>query len=616
MKRALVTALLALCVPCTAQAAVTGSQITVPADPYARFFDLSAGQGPYGIAVAGTVPFGTSSDRVDIRCYTADSAGEVLGTFPVDGPTQTFAGFVSPGTLTRPCVLRAVPVGVQPTDVTPFRGPRVYASILSDARVGSIASPNAGTLYDVFDRITGPKRTATLALGTLGGCGLYFARPLDPAGSPQAPGLDVFNCAGWTDLTADAGPQSRSDIVVDGHNAFTAGVLQNSEGRLSGVPGMPPTTVGRRYDAASGSLTLEETSAVVRCATDLSPYPPATAQAGAACGQLVGTGVRYARTTTTGADDHLVTVTDRWASTDGKAHPLDLLLEMDMGATTYGLLMPWVGPSFASYAGTASLPGPPGAPGTVYVRANAAQPDSVTAPVGSITYSTAPTSIEFYDDGNPVSRYPQLHYVRSVPPTGQLVIQHTYVIGEDLPNVRAAALLAEDRSAGPNVVIHDPHPNQAIRASRITVRGKATDNYGVRRTTVNGVAVRRTAAGSFARRIRLRRGSNRIVVKATDNQGNVAQVQITVRHGRFPACVVPSVVGLTRKGAAARLRNHACRLGRVASRYVAPRRVRKGGRLVTVRVRTGHVLSQRIRPGARRANGTRVGVTLQAPRPG
>jgi hypothetical protein len=116
VKRALVTALLVLCLPGTAAAAVTRSDITVPQDPYARFFDLSAGQGPYGIAVAGIAEESGVGNRVDIRCYSFDTVTDVLGSFPVDDTTKTFSGFISSGTLTRPCVLRAVGTGEQPTD--------------------------------------------------------------------------------------------------------------------------------------------------------------------------------------------------------------------------------------------------------------------------------------------------------------------------------------------------------------------------------------------------------------------------------------------------------------------------------------------------------------------
>lgn len=618
MKRVLLlVALLALALPCTAGAAVTASQITTPADPFARAFDLSGGQGPYGIQVAGTATGGGNGEKVDVRCYGPDGPTAVLGSFTVDATTRTFGGYVEPGQLTRPCVLRAVPTGQTPADVSAFKGVRVYPTVLSDARVTALGSPNAGTLYDVFDRVVPAGRTATLALGSFGGCGLYFARPLDPGGDPSAPGLDVFNCAGWADLTADGTSQSRSDVVVDGRNAFTAGMLQNSEGRLSDVPGMPPLAVARTYDPASGELKLDETSAVVRCAAELNPFPPADAAAGRACGTLTDAGVRLFRTSETTDDGRVVQVTDRWSSTDGAPHALDLLLEIDLASTAYGLQVPWVGPAFSSWPGTATLPPAPAAPGSILVRADASQDGSLAAPVGAVTFGSAPDGVEFYDDGKPISRFAQLHYVRTVPATGELVLQHAYAMGTSPDAVRALAARNEDRMAGPALSITQPAPGSTVRSSRLTLAGRVSDNGGVAKLTLNGTPIAFGADGSFTRAIRLpRRGANVLAVAATDLQGNVTQVQVPVTYAVPGApCVVPRVIGLTRRGASARLRRAGCRLGAVSRRYVKPRRVRKGRRVVVVRVRTGRIVAQRVKPGAKVARGTKVRVTVQGRRP-
>ncbi|HEX6387850.1 MAG TPA: hypothetical protein VFZ89_00330, partial [Solirubrobacteraceae bacterium] len=363
MKRATpaVCALLLLLCAAPARAVVTGSQLRAPADPFQGFFDLSAGQGPYGIHVAGIAQTTALDESVEIRCYGPDGSSVLLGTLAVTNGSNTFDGWVEPRALQRPCMLRAVPsASTQPGALGSFVGVRIYPSILSDARVSALDSPNAGVLYDVFDRVVAPGRTSTLALGSLGGCGLYFARPLDPAGDPSAGGADVFNCAGWADLTADGTPQSRSGIVVDGRNAFTGGMLQSSGGTMSGVPGMPGLSAQRSYDPAGGALKLDESSTVVRCQSELSPFPPPSAEAARGCA-LVGAGVRYARTVQTSDAGRVVTMTDRWSSTDGAAHQLDLLLEMDMATATYGWQIPWVGPDFRSYSGTTSISAAPAA---------------------------------------------------------------------------------------------------------------------------------------------------------------------------------------------------------------------------------------------------------------
>ncbi len=611
MKRApALTAFLVLALVAPAQAAVTSSQITTPADPLHGVWDLSAGQGPYGIRVAGTATATVLDDKVDIRCY--GPAGEVmqLGTFTVANATQTFDGWVEPRALLRPCVLRAVPsTDSQPVAMDNYKGVRVYPTVLSDARVTALDSPNAGVLYDLFDRVTVPGRTSTLAIGSLGGCGLYYARPLDPAGDPSAGGTDVFNCAGWTDLTADGTPQSRSGIVVDGRNAFTGGMLQSSAGTMSNVPGMPGLTAQRSFDPASGALKVDEASAVVRCAAELSPFPPASAQAASGCA-LTGAGVRYARTTQTAAGGRTVTVTDRWSSTDRNAHTLDLLLEVDMASATYGWEIPWLRPGFFAYPGTASISGSPSAPGSIFVRSDTTRNDGVSAPLGAITFSTAPNSIEFFDDGNPVSRFGQLHYIRSVPATGELVMQHTYSIATGLDEARVMAARVQDAMAGPIVAITSPRNNTLARRSRVTISGTASDNGGVAAMTLNATGVALTN-GKWSRRVRLRGGINTYKAAATDTQGNRTEVAITVRYGRAGTCIVPSVAGLTRSRAQQRLNGRRCSLGAVTTKYFKPRRVRKGRTRVTVRYRRGRVVTQSIKPGAKVAAGTRVRLSVQ-----
>ena len=271
-------ALLTLVLVAPAQAVVTSSQITAPADPYQGFFDLTAGQGPYGIHVAGSATSSTLDATVDIRCYGPDGVGPVLATLPVANGSERLLGL---DRAARPAA--AVPAARRPAgrglpaagSLGPYTGPRIYPSVLSDARVGALDSPNAGTLYDVFDRVVTPGRTSTLALG----CARRLRRVLRAPARSRAPtpapsGKDVFNCAGWTDLTADGTPQSRSDILVDGRNAFTAGMLQSSGATMTHIPGMPGLSAQRGYDPATGSLKVDETSTVVRCAAELSPFPP------------------------------------------------------------------------------------------------------------------------------------------------------------------------------------------------------------------------------------------------------------------------------------------------------------------------------------------------------
>ena len=188
-------------------------------------------------------------------------------------------------------------------------------------------------------------------------------------------------------------------------------------------------------------------------------------------------------------------------------------------------------PGLRGLSGTASISGPPAAPASIFVRSDTTRPDGFAAPVGAITFASAPNSIEFYDDGNPVSRFGQLHYVRTVPATGELLLQHSYTTGTSLDVVRVIAGRIQDAMAGPAVAITSPGPNSRAPRSRVQVTGTATDNGSVRSLTVNGVGVAVGAGGAWSRRVSLKRGANKITAEAADAQGNRTQAQITVSYG-------------------------------------------------------------------------------------
>jgi hypothetical protein len=392
-------------------------------------------------------------------------------------------------------------------------------------------------------------------------------------------------------------------------------MLQSSGGTMNAISGMPGLSAQRSYDGASGALKLDESSAVVRCARELSPFPPATAAAAAGC-SLVDAGVRYARTSQTSDGGRVVTVTDRWTATDGAPHQLDILLEVDMAVPTYGWQVPWLAAGFNAYPGTATISGAPSAPGSIFVRSDTTKPDGVAAPVGAITFASAPNSIEFYDDGKPVSVFGQLHYVRSVPASGELYLQHVYTIGTSLGDVRATAARAEDRLAGPAVSIASPAPNATVRSAKLVVTGTATDNGGLAAATINGAPLAVGADGTWSANVTLKSGLNTLTVEAVDTQQNKTQAQVAVTYRVAGApCVVPKIVGLTRGGAIARLKRRHCSLGAVTTKYFKPHRVKKGRRRITVRYRLGHVVTQRIKAGARVDNGTKVRVTIQGRKP-
>jgi hypothetical protein len=115
-----------------AQAAVTQSSITSPSDP---FYGFDQGQ-TQNVTISGTSN-GTSSDSVDIRCYSDDgSSGTPVQTVATGVPVNAGGSFsisVPLGNLgTSLCRLRAVPGASSPTTgLSAFAGPRAALGYLT-----------------------------------------------------------------------------------------------------------------------------------------------------------------------------------------------------------------------------------------------------------------------------------------------------------------------------------------------------------------------------------------------------------------------------------------------------------------------------------------------------
>jgi len=175
--------------------------------------------------------------------------------------------------------------------------------------------------------------------------------------------------------------------------------------------------------------------------------------------------------------------------------------------------------------------------------------------------------------------------VRTVPAGGELVLQHTYVIGSSLDAVHAIAARTEDKLASPAVAITAPAPNTTVTSRLVSVSGNASDNGGVRALSVNGAAVALSANGAWTATLALVPGANTINVQASDAEGNTTQAQVAVTYAVPGApCRVPKVVGLTRKR-------------------------------ITISYRKGRIVTQRVKVGAKVGNGTAVGVTVQGAKP-
>ncbi|MCW2957491.1 MAG: Ig domain protein group 1 domain protein [Solirubrobacterales bacterium] len=612
---AAVIAVLSLALPAAAPAAVPSTTITAPADTFAPTFDWLDGKGPNVVRVDGTAGGTGSGDRVDVVCVRrGETPVPILEDVPVGATSRAFSAVLDASlpALRSPCRLRALPRDTVPTNLTPFAGPRLLPSGLRDFREQTLVNPNVGVLYDVDLNTVTPNVTSTAHLESFGGCGLWDARPLDPTVGPDAVASNVFDCAGWADDVADFAPPTRSELQVDGRNAFTGAMATLSTSALPEVPGRPALTRSAARDAATGLLTLSESTDVVRCETQPTSYPFSDA---AACGRFVSTGVRFVREAAMSHDGRVTTMRDRWESADGAEHALDLLLEVDFTSQDYGIQLPWRSADVAAYPGTASIDGPPVAPASILVRSDRSVPDGDLArPTGAVTFSSAPASIEFVTGEDP-SRYMQLHYLRAVPAGGAVALTHTFSMAPTAEESAALALRAEDSYASPAVAITAPAGPATVTVPTVTVRGTATDNRAVASLTVAGAPITVGPDGGWSAVVPLVAGPNTIVARATDTAGNTSEASVAVTYAPVTGkpCVVPRLKGLRRVSSAKKLAARAgCRLSKVVFyRYVKPARIRKGKRVITVVTRRGTVLGTKQKTTARLTPGAAVNVILQ-----
>ncbi|MCW2996626.1 MAG: Ig domain protein group 1 domain protein [Solirubrobacterales bacterium] len=608
------SAAVALLVPAAAPAAVTSTTISAPADQFAPAYDWLDGKGPYALRVDGVAGGSGGSDRVDIYCLRrGEATAPVIQDVAVAATGRAFSAVLDPSlpALRTPCRLRALPTAGIPADLAPFPGPRFFPSGLRDFREQTLANPNVGVLYDTDLNTVATNGLSTGHLESFGGCGLWDARPLDPSVGPDAPARNVFDCAGWADDVADFTPPTRSELQVDGRNAFTGAMATLSASGLPNVPGRPALTRTASRDAITGLLSLRESTDVVRCETQ----PPAYSFANASdCGRLVSSGVRFVREATMSRDGRVTTMRDRWESADGAEHTLDLLLEVDFSSQQYGIQVPWVGPDVAAYSGAASLNGPPAVPASILVRSNRAVPNGDLAnPTGAVTFSTAPASIEFVSGEDP-SRYMELRYLRQVPAGGALELTHTFSMAPTAGESAGLAARAEDSYGGPSVAITAPARATTSTVANVTVRGTASDNRSVAGLTVAGIPVAVAADGTWSGEVTLTPGPNTIVARATDGAGNASEATVAVTYAPVSGapCVVPRVKGLRRiSSAKKRVTGAGCRFGALFYRYVKPVKIRKGKKTITVVTRRGTALGTKQKIGARLRPGATVNVVVQ-----
>jgi hypothetical protein len=513
-----------------ASAAVTSSSVTVtsPAGTYLIDDQVTPNE---TITVTGTSD-GGGSDAVDINCYSGPMGVKLLALdVPVkaDG-TFTFSGPL-PGIAKETCVLRAVPHGdttpIPPGITSPYNGPTLAIGQRSNVPAGN------GRALESYN-LDVPQLDGGFQYGSLGQCPILSSFTYDPVTFASATlddcnaSFDSFN--GETPAVVGVLTPTRSELQVDGIDAYLAG---NAAALFTGAQnnaGYPSMTYGYSIDPATGDLALNETDQVVECSPAPAAYPPTASS----CTSFVPAGVQVGLHIVQTDGGRMATVTQYFSSADAAPHTVDLLEDNEFshvnadGAVDF----PWTGAAMQPY----TIPGQVivgpgvGGPGSFLVKGDGPAPDgSESAPQGSVTFSNPPDRIVVIaatNNSSGVSWF-DLHYSRTVPATGSVALGFTYSTAFLAGEVASDAAGAQ-AAFHPTVAITSPGIGAVASQPQATVSGVAGDANGLSSLIVNGQAVAVAPTGAWATAVALAPGSNTITAIATNVFGNTAEAQLTL----------------------------------------------------------------------------------------
>jgi hypothetical protein len=485
----------------SAQAAVTQSNISAPADPYVAL--INQDPAPPNVPVSGTSN-GTTGDTVDITCWADGSEVALLAD---DVPVAANGSFSAPGNQVdlpvNTCYLRAIPVSGVSTGLAQFKGPRM---VVSDFEVSGevVGGPNDGLVFD-YDATANGLR-GYWELNSLSASGI-------DDGSPY--GLPTFDdeAGAWDDgARADAFDDDnlRASIVVDGNFAYgpaaAAGLFAGAEDNA----GLQPTVFSVTQNAQTGQVTVTETAALVRCPTN------STVPDGLNCGSFASAGVSWQRTHVVGEGGRQVLVTDRLTSTNGAQHAVDLLLMNDFEESETGWRFPpyTSEPSRFNNGDVTAKSAMPAAPFTLIADEADDEPgDSLEGGFGGLTFATTPEQLRWMGD----DRF-EAQYLLTVPASGSVQVRHGYSQAFTQPDVLALGLKAEYAMSSPNTSIRRK-PRRRTTRRRATFSFASTHLRSTFQCKLDGGKFKPCAQTRRFRGLKPRR--HRLQVRAVNEFGNV-----------------------------------------------------------------------------------------------
>jgi hypothetical protein len=403
----------ALFMAAPAQAEVTSSDITTPADATFPLDDETGGH----VTVSGTATITSTDEQVDITCtYAHEGSPDNIGgvsSVPVSDVDGSFSANVPLQSINQfPCRLRAVPAGTIPGDLTPFTGPRV------------------GVGERHLHTVTGGWGNYSLAMTPLSGatvledpsfCGSEGIYAMDPATLDHTL---VWGCGDSLEKQDYAAPPTRSHVQVDGKNAYFTNTFADL-GDLS-YPTDPLPTI--TYDSSTGLGSVSSRQTLAFC-TPGGGFPTNSTN----CSGFAPAGVRVDHTGGTLEDGKLTTTSDKFVSVDGHAHDLDLLVGNGSGWADSSFKFPGQS-SFAAHTTGDVLSGFPAGPGATLLDQNG------HTSFGVLAWSGPANDVRFADADNFETRY-----LVHVPACGVAEIRFAWGAGFTMGDVNAltpAALAA------------------------------------------------------------------------------------------------------------------------------------------------------------------------------
>jgi hypothetical protein len=524
------------CSPAAADANVTASSIVAPAGAVYTLNDTTLSDSPTAFTIQGTFT-GASSARLAINCYDADGSHQTVAE-NVEGSAGSFSEPIPSSALLggAPCVLRAVPTedyeSYPPGSASSFQGPTVVPSEL-------YVSTFSGTTFGYDYMAT--TLSASHEFSSVGACGLGTSPPY--LSGSLAAATTAFDCDGalYSEEPLEAQQSSRSEIQIDGVNAYGP---YAAEQLFGAEPGAPSLTISREFDPSTGLVTIHETDPIAVCAPEPAVFPPTASS----CSSFVSAGVSLLRTWQTEDSGAAVSLTDSWTSTDGAAHTLAALYDNHLqsaGAEAAGFLFPGSS-SFSDFADGSTVTLPPG-PGTIYyaeARGTAITGDQ-EHPYAAISYNTPPNGeITFTQsdlNGASESRF-VMPYQRTIPAGGSFTLHmsfaQAFALGEAQNQARAAVA-----AYAPTLSIAEPTDGATLSTPTATVTGTVSYGYTLSGLTVDGVPVQLDPDGTWAARVTFSPGANTITATATGEEGIATSRSLTVTY--IPPATLPETPPVT-----------------------------------------------------------------------